>query len=100
MVLITFFRKCEVLLNLKRSIDITYTIYMYTVLLCVCVYLTCITFLSDTVSTEHVMFAVLSKGFGTTGIVHEMIAEYTDVLSTVTFKTGPRRTGKSKANNL
>jgi hypothetical protein len=30
------------------------------------------------------MFAVISKGFGTTGIVHETIAEYTDVLSTVT----------------
>ena len=46
------------------------------------------------------MFAVLSKGFGTTGIVHEMIAEYTDVLSTVTFKTDPRRTGKSQTKHL
>jgi hypothetical protein len=46
------------------------------------------------------MFAVISKGFGTTGIVHETIAEYTDVLSTVTFKTGSRRTGKSQTKNL
>ena len=74
-------------------------IYYFT-LLCASVHLTCLTVLSDTVSTEHVMFAVLWKGFGTTGIVHEMIAEYTDVLSTVTFKTGPRRTGKSQTKNL